>query len=142
MQIRRDNLGSAVINDKLYVFGGKTRNTDGTTINQALNSMEIFDPLTGQWSFGTSMFTGRRNMSVGTLNNRIQVIGGEATSNALPSSQNDEYNPITQTWRSLPSRPTPVHGAAFGTIDNVIYMAAGGPFAGLSTTDSVQAFTL
>ena len=142
MQIRRDNLGSAVINDKLYVFGGKTRNTDGTTINQALNSMEIFDPLTGQWSFGTSMFTGRRNMSVGTLNNRIQVIGGEATSNALPSSQNEEYNPITQTWRSLPSMPTPVHGAAFGTIDNVIYMAAGGPFAGLSTTDSVQAFTL
>ena len=142
MQIRRDNPGSAVINDKLYVFGGRTRNADGTTIDPTLNSMEIFDPLTGQWSFGTSMLTGRRSMSVGTLNNRIQVIGGEATLDGSSFSQNEEYNLLTQTWRSLPSIPTPVHGAAFGTIDKVIYMAAGGPLAGLSTTDSVQAFTL
>jgi N-acetylneuraminic acid mutarotase len=149
MVTRRDNPGSAVIDDpttleidpKLYVFGGRTRNADGSVANPTLSSMEIYDPLTNQWSSGTSMPTGRRTMSVGTLNNKIQVIGGEATIDGTTFIQNEEYNPLTQTWRSLPSIPTGVHGAAFGTIDNVIYVAGGGPIAGSSATDAVQAFT-
>jgi hypothetical protein len=103
--------------------------------------MEIYDPLTSNWSFGTPLLTGRRSMSVGILNNKIQVIGGEATIDGATFIQNEEYNALTQTWRSLPSIPTGVHGAAFGTIDNVIYIAGGGAVAGLSATNAVQAFT-
>jgi hypothetical protein len=80
-------------------------------------------------------------MSVGTINNKIQVIGGEATIDGATFIQNEEYNPLTKSWRSLPSIPTGVHGSAFGTIDNVIYIAGGGAIAGLSTTDLVQGFT-
>ena len=149
MVTRRDNSGSAVLDDpttvgidlKLYVFGGRTRNADSLVVNPTLSSMEIYDPSTHQWSSGTSMPTGRRAMSVGTLNNKIQVIGGEATIGGLTFIHHEEYNPLTQSWRSLPSIPTGVHGAAFGTIDKVIYIAGGGPIAGSSTTDAVQAFT-
>ena len=142
MVTRRDNPGSAVVNNKLYVFGGRTQNADGTEVVPTLNSMEIYDPLTGNWSFGTPMPTGRRTMSVGRLNDQILVIGGEKNTDGSAFNQNEEYNPLTQTWRTLPSIVTPVHGAAFGTINNVIYVAGGGPIGGFATTDAVQGFSV
>jgi large repetitive protein len=138
---RRDNPGSAVVGNRLYVFGGRTRDANGTVPNGTLNSVEVYDPLVGQWSVGTSMPTGRRTMSVGVINNRIQVIGGEATSGGSTFVQNEEYNPFTNSWRTLPSIPTGRHGAAFGTIDNVTYVAAGGPTGGSAFTTAVEAFS-
>ena len=142
MQTRRDNPGSAVVDDLLYVFGGRTRNADGFVENGTLNTMEIYNPSTDLWVFGAPMPTGRRTMSVGTLNNRIQVIGGEAGIDGTSFDQNEEYNPATGTWRTLPSIPTARHGAGFGTIDNVIYVAGGGPTAGSDFSDVTEAFTL
>jgi N-acetylneuraminic acid mutarotase/glucose/arabinose dehydrogenase len=142
MLTRRDNHGSAVFNNKLYVFGGRIQNADGTQVDPTLKSMEIYDPLTNQWTFGASMPTGRRTMSVGNLNGKFQVVGGEKQLDGSTFNQNEEYNPLTNTWRSLPTVPTGVHGAAFGTINNVLYMAGGGPIGGFATTDVVQAFTL
>ena len=150
MQTRRDNLGAAVIDNPLteevdellYVFGGRTRNANGSVEDDTLNTMEIYDPLTDEWTFGTPMPTGRRAMSVGTLNGRIQVIGGEKAADGSSFDVNEEYNPYTDEWRSLPSVPTGRHGAAFGTIDDVIYVAGGGPTGGSAFTDTVEAFTL
>ncbi|MDY7021336.1 MAG: kelch repeat-containing protein, partial [Cyanobacteriota bacterium] len=141
LQTRRDNPGSAVIDDQLYVFGGRTRNANGVVEDGTLNSIEIYDPQNDSWSFGAPMPTGRRAMSVGTLNNRIQLIGGEAIGGSS-FAQNEEYNPIADTWRTLPSIPTPRHGAGFGTIDDVIYVAGGGPVAGSAFTDVTEGFML
>ena len=142
MQTPRDNLGAAVVDDLLYVFGGRTRNADGSVVNDTLDSLEIFDPLTGEWEFGKSMPTGRRAFSVGTLNGRIQAIGGEKAPGGAAFNQHEEYNPLTDSWRTLPSIVTPRHGAAVGTIDDVIYIAGGGPTAGSAFTDAVEAFTV
>ncbi|MEM8778163.1 MAG: kelch repeat-containing protein, partial [Cyanobacteria bacterium P01_G01_bin.49] len=138
LQTRRDNPGAAVVDDLLYVFGGRTRNADGTTIDGGLSTLEIYDPVADQWVFGTDMPNGRRTMSVGTINGRIQVIGGEG---AASLDFNQEYNPATGAWRTLPDIPTPRHGSAFGTIDDVIYVAGGGPTPGSSFTDVTEAFT-
>ncbi|MGB3401558.1 MAG: kelch repeat-containing protein [Microcoleaceae cyanobacterium] len=142
LQTRRDNPGSAVVDDMLYVFGGRTRNSDGFVENDTLNTIEIYDPVSNLWSFGTPMPTGRRALSVGTLNNRIQVIGGEAGVGGTSFEQNEEYNPATDTWRTLPSIPTPRHGAGFGTIDDVVYVVGGGPAAGSNFTNVTEGFTL
>ncbi len=141
MQTRRDNPGSAVVDDKLYVFGGRTRNSDGSTVNGTLNTVEIFDPVTNVWSFGTPMPTGRRTMMVGTIDNKIQVVGGEVGQGNSAFNQNEEYDTITDTWTTLPSIPTARHGAAFGTIDDIFYVAGGGISAGSSFSNSVQAFS-
>ena len=141
MQTRRDNAGTAVINGNLYVFGGRTRNGDGTIEEGTLDTLEIFNPITADWSFGASMPTGRRTMIVGTIDNKIQVIGGEAGPGGSAFSQNEEYDPLSDTWRELPSITTPRHGAAFGTIDDVIYAAGGGIVAGGSFSNVVEAFT-
>lgn len=54
----------------------------------------------------------------------------------------EEYNPVTGQWRSLSAITTARHGAAFGTIDDVTYVAGGGPLAGSSFSTTVEAFTL
>lgn len=141
LQTPRDNPGSAVIDDLLYVFGGRTRNADGSTANGSLITMEIYDPSSDSWSFGAPMPTGRRTMSVGTLNDRIQVIGGEAQG-GVAFDVHEEYNPATGEWRTLPSIPTSRHGAAIATIDDVIYVAGGGPVGGSAFTDATEAFSL
>jgi N-acetylneuraminic acid mutarotase/glucose/arabinose dehydrogenase len=138
---RRDNPGSAVINDKLYVVGGRIRNADGSTTNGTLNTLEIYDPLTGQWSTGAPMPTGRRTMIVGTIDQKLQVVGGEAGAGNTAFNQNEEYNPLTDSWRSLPAITTPRHGAAFGTINNVLYAAGGGIVAGSSFSNVTEGFT-
>jgi glucose/arabinose dehydrogenase/N-acetylneuraminic acid mutarotase len=138
---RRDNPGAAVIGNKLYVVGGRIRNADGSTTNGTLNTLEIYDPITGQWSTGAPMPTGRRTMIVGTIDNKLQVVGGEAGAGNTAFTQNEEYNPVSNSWRSLPAITTPRHGAAFGTINNVLYAAGGGIVAGSSFSNVVEGFT-
>ena len=136
MQMRRDNPGSAVFNNKLYIFGGRTRNADGSTVDGALATVEIFDPATDTWTFGSSMPTGRRAMAVGTVSGRAQVMGGEDP----VFSQNEEYDPATDSWRTLVPRSVPRHGAAAATIRGVVYTAGGTTVSGSSFSDANEAF--
>jgi hypothetical protein len=76
------------------------------------------------------MPTGRRAMAVGTLNGRAQVMGGERTSTGGTFPQNEEYDPNTNSWRTLAPMPTSRHGAVGGTIKEIVYVAGGGPNAG------------
>lgn len=144
LQTRRDNPGSAVLNNELYVFGGRIRNADGSTIDPTLVSMEKYSPATGTWTGQTPMPTGRRAMAVGTANGRIQVIGGEQNPDS-PSGvfeQNEEYDPATQTWRSLVKIPSPRHGPASATINNSVHVVGGGLSTGttFSTLHEVLSF--
>jgi N-acetylneuraminic acid mutarotase len=140
MAVRRDNPGSAAVNGKLYVFGGRTREASGMEVNGTLNSLEEFDPLTNQWTTKANMPTGRRTMSVGTLNGRIQVIGGERTASGGTFEVNEEYDPATDTWRALQGRSPGRHGAAYATIGDTLYIAVGGITGGTSTSNLLEAF--
>lgn len=139
----RDNPGTAVINGKLYVIGGRERTSSGTTINGTKSSAEVYDPANNSWSYIASMPTGRRTMVVSTIDEKIQVIGGEYNSNDpdFMFNQNEEYDPIFNTWTPLPSAPNPRHGAAFSTIDNALYVTGGGDRGGSSFTNTTEKFT-
>jgi hypothetical protein len=80
-------------------------------------------------------------MVVGTLNGRAQVTGGERATDGSTFPQNEEYDPATNSWRTLTAMPTPRHGAAFATISGVVYAAGGGPIAGSSFSAVNEAFT-
>jgi N-acetylneuraminic acid mutarotase len=142
MDTRRDNPGSAVLDGKLYVFGGRTRNADGTSVNGTLDTVEAYDPATNTWANRASMPTGRRVMSVGTLDGRAQLMGGERTSTGGTYAANEEYNPVTNSWRALAPMVTPRHGAVSGTVNGVVYVAGGGPTGGSSYTNVNEAFSI
>lgn len=136
----RDNPGSAVLDGKLYVFGGRNREANGTTIQGTMKTVEMFNPATNAWAEMTPMPTGRRAMSVGVINGKAQVVGGELNENATSGvfEQNEEYDPITNTWRPLTNVPTPKHGAAAATINNTLYIMGGGSISGSSYTSSME----
>ncbi|MGH8873961.1 MAG: Kelch repeat-containing protein, partial [Acidimicrobiia bacterium] len=137
MQVRRDNPGSAVLDGHLYVFGGRTRNADGSSPEPNLTSVERLTTPGGPWELRADLPTGRRSMVVGVIGGRAQVIGGEDPTTDV----NEEYDPATDTWRSLISMPTGRHGAAGGTISGVVYVVAGGPSDGSSFTKVHEAFS-
>jgi large repetitive protein len=147
MSTRRDNSGSAVLGGKLYVFGGSTRNSDGSYVDRTLDAVEMYDPGTDSWTDRAPMPTGRQSVIVGTLNGRAQVMGGEVNPNPPGTfAANEEYDPVTDSWRGLHSMPTPRHGAAAGTIGDVTYVVGGGPegltsFSGMNEAFSFEPFT-
>ena len=65
------------------------------------------------------------------------MIGGE---NPVTSA-NEEYDPVSGTWRTLASIGTGRHGAAGGTIRGKIYVACGGPSSGTTHTDTMEQFS-
>lgn len=138
LQTRRDNPGSAVLNGELYVFGGRVRNSDGSAPEPALSSVEKYSAATNTWQYMTPMPTGRRAMSVGTAAGKVQIMGGEANPNSISGvfEQNEEYDPATNSWRSLTKIPTPKHGAATATIGNKVHIVGGGVQTGTSYTSS------
>jgi glucose/arabinose dehydrogenase/N-acetylneuraminic acid mutarotase len=131
----RDNAGGAVLNGNLYVFGGRTR-LDGVDINGTLATVEYLTG--GSWQPRSSMPTGRRSFIVGTIGGNAQVMGGESPL----FTQNEEYDPSSNTWSILTAMDPGRHGAAHATIDDVVYVAGGGTVSGTSFTDSAVAFQL
>ncbi len=139
----RDNPGTAVINGKLYVIGGRERTSSGTTINGTKASGEVYDPVADTWNYIAAMPTGRRTMVISSLNEKIQVIGGEynPASPDFVFNQNEEYDPVLNVWIPLPNAPYPRHGAAFSTINNTLYITGGGEEGGSSFTKTTQKYT-
>ena len=134
LQTRRDNPGSALLNGKVYIVGGRTREANGQQTTHA--TVEVLEPSALAWSYLAPMPTARRTMTVGTISDRLQVIGGENPVVAV----NEEYNPETDTWRKLTPIEIGRHGAAGATIRGRIYVACGGPTAGSSYTKEVEVF--
>ena len=75
-------------------------------------------------------------MVVGTISGRAQVIGGEDP----VFSEMEEYDPVTDSWRTLTPMSVPRHGAAAAIIRSVAYVAGGGTVAGSSFTEANEAF--
>lgn len=55
--------------DKLYAVGG----CDGSA---SLDTVEVFDPILGEWRVGPSMNMPRSNVGVAVLKNRLYAVGG------------------------------------------------------------------
>jgi large repetitive protein len=145
MATRRDNPMGAVLTQggtqKLFVFGGRTRNADGSVVDAVLASVEMYDPATNTWTSRASMPTARRSGVVGLIGGKAQVMGGERSSTASGTfAANEEYDPGTNSWRALASMLTPRHGAVAGTIAGVVYVAGGGPQTGSSFSAVNEAF--
>lgn len=147
---RRDNLGAAVLDGKIVVFGGRTRNADGTTDTFRLHSVETISPGDQTWEERQPMPTARRSMIVATLpcsTNKeseaylcAQISGGERGRDNETFRQNEEYNPRHDTWSELSAMKNPRHGAAFATYSNALYVAGGGPRGGTSAYDIFSKF--
>lgn len=135
---RRGSPNAAVVNGKIYVIGGasthpgsKETGVHPTRPHRSMDTNEVYDPATNTWEARQPMPTARNHAAIGSVNNKIYVIGGRvgAAFMVVPASATDlveEYDPATDQWGPLKrSMPTPRSAAAWGTYRGKIYVAGG-----------------
>jgi hypothetical protein len=105
MSIPRERHTATLLDDgRVVVIAG---NTTDNMANHVTASIEIYDPVTGVWSFGGSLVTARQNHTATLLpNGTILVTGGynENKANVFLSST-EIYDPLTMTSRSAAPLP-------------------------------------
>jgi hypothetical protein len=106
---QRNHLAAAAINGKIYVTGGRF---DAGSRSPLTNVMEIYDPVTNTWTQGQPMPTIRSGMNGVAANGCLHVFGGEGNADAENGMfvQHEVYNPVTDSWTTMPDMPIPVHG--------------------------------
>ncbi len=93
----------AAANGKLYALGGFA---GWDPAEQAVNSVEEYDPATNTWTARASMAESRNSPAAATASDgRIYVAGGGNNTNAVMSSM-EAYDPATDTWAPRASMPT------------------------------------
>lgn len=115
---RRDFAIATAGDDRVYIIGGRAGINQGTLIPAADAVLE-FNPRTNVLRRRNSTgFTLRHSLGAAAVETaqgtRIYAIGGYNSTNgsATPVATVEEYNPFTDTWRTVASLPTAV--AQFG----------------------------
>jgi hypothetical protein len=103
---------SAVLNGKIYVFGGFDGVSDhGQTYE--------YDPASDTWNVRATMPTARSRTGAGGVNGRIYVIGG------YNSNLVECYDPGTNLWETMPPMPTERGDIAVEVANRLIYAFGG-----------------
>ena len=122
----RAHLSSAVVNNKIYLFGGVGV---GGSIPPYGDTVDEYDPLTGIVTVKAPMPTPRRNPGVAAVDGIIYVIGG--IDHYQVRTENEAYNPINDAWETKQSIPGAMGGRElFGcvAIGTKIFVFGGSSF--------------
>jgi N-acetylneuraminic acid mutarotase len=135
MPTPRDHLAAAAWNGKFYAFGGRFQGS-------LRAATECYDPISGEWVTGEPIPTPRAGIAAAEFNGRIYIFGGEG--NPLDPNgvfnEVEEYNPGTDSWRSLEMMPVPRHGIGAALLNGRIHIPGGGPIEGFGVTSHHDAF--
>ncbi|CAF4829874.1 unnamed protein product, partial [Rotaria sp. Silwood1] len=97
---RIGHTATLLTNGKVFVIGGYTLDEYGYSL--PLNSVELYDPLTGLWTRSANMTIGRlSHTAIRLANGKVLVAGGSGSdgSNALGAISSAElYDPSTGLW--------------------------------------------
>jgi N-acetylneuraminic acid mutarotase len=127
MSVPRNHAFSGAVNGKIYVIGGRTGH--GFILSATnTDAVEEYDPVSNTWSAPKErMPTARSGGASGTDGRRIYLAGGEVTTKDLVAAFRsvEAYDPVTNSWMTLPSMPMPRHGIAGAVIGNRFHLVSG-----------------
>ena len=101
----------------LVIVGGLTRQGVNT------NSMERYDPQTGEWRLMSPMSTRRRGHGVAVNNNLLYVVGGDEGQGVLNSTE--RYDPQTELWSMVAPMSVSRAGVWVAAMDGFLYATGG-----------------
>ena len=109
----------------IYVIGAFTGSYPS---EKPVPNIYIYNPLTDKWYTGPAIPSGRRRGSAGAVlrNGKIYLAGG-ITNGHKSGFVNwfDEYDPATNTWKTLPNAPRTRDHFQAAIINNKLYLASG-----------------
>ena len=134
MHEARNNLGVAVVNNKIYAIGGDTLSGfwtfsmgfSGKPTGGVVGTNEEYDPATDTWTFKKPMPTPRTGFAIAAYKNKIYCIGG-ATSHdiyvgAKVTGINEVYDLTTDTWETKKPMPTATWLVPTNVVNGKIYV--------------------
>ena len=130
MPTSREHLSSAVLDDQLYVIGGRGGQSN-------LNHNERYDHQTDSWETLEPLPTARSGLTASILSGAIFVLGGEGTLKTF--EENEAYVP-GEGWFTQQPMLISRHGLASTTVGNNIYVIGGGVFPGFSFSGITEAY--
>jgi N-acetylneuraminic acid mutarotase len=125
----RDHFSSAVLNGQIYVFGGEFGH-DLLHDQQAL--VHRYDPIAKTWTQLANMPTPKSHAESGTFvtpDNKIIVAGGQID-HWKSTDEVVEYDPATNTWKTIGKLPRPLQGPVVQQVGSKIIVTTGNPGAG------------
>jgi N-acetylneuraminic acid mutarotase len=129
MPSARSDLGVAVVDGKIYAIGGHN--------GSHLSTNEMYDPLTDTWTTKTPMPTVRSSFGIAVVQDKIYVIGGVTGPSDSESSGitdvTEVYDPLSDTWETKTSMPTPRSSLCASAINNKIYLIGGSAYTNQSS---------
>lgn len=130
----RNHTAGAAIDGRMYIVGGRF----GAGFSSAMtNALEVYDPVTNEWSSLAPMPTVRGGLNAVAANGCLHVFGGEGSRGMF--GQHEVYDPYEDKWYSLEDMPTAVHGVTgLAFLDGTIYLPGGGTRTGGSSGSRIH----
>ena len=118
----RGEHANAVVNGKIYAFGGLDTHRDGP------DEVERFDPGTQTWEVVSSMPLPRHHFTVGAsvYRNEIWIAGGKTDDDTSGVRRVDVFNTATNRWRRGPNLPTEHWGGPSVILNHKLHVLTGG----------------
>jgi N-acetylneuraminic acid mutarotase len=117
-----EELSGAVLNGRLYVFGGY----GGGDPYGVFNFVEEYNPVTDTWISKSPMPTTRGAVAAVAYNNKIYLFGG--VNNGVTYDVSDvveAYDPAKDTWQTVTHMPMPIDGRAVAVVADKAYVIGG-----------------
>lgn len=142
----RRYLTAAVLGGRIYAIGGYD---GGPRLFNPLAITEIYDPTTNTWQSGPALPKALGSLASVAVNNRIYVIGGDASQeqcwlsvqNHKPQADVYIYDPLTNQWSVGPALGVARSDIAVAAVDRTIY-AIGGRRSGCTISFVNEALTV
>lgn len=121
MPQRREEGANAVINGRLYVFGGFYDHTFNGT-----GRVDAYNPATNTWQQRASMPEAITHAASLTINGEAWLFGGYVGKDPGPATKKVYiYNPNTNAWRRGPDMPMSRGAAAAAQVGSNVYVFGG-----------------
>lgn len=115
----RAGAGCAVVNDSIYVIGGRD------TAGNRYTSNYVYDPVSDSWITKSDMSVARAHICCAAVNGKIYAIGGWVGGSPGSTGAVEEYDPVTDTWQTMTPMPTPRYTFCCAVVQDKIYVIGG-----------------
>ncbi|MCM4164796.1 MULTISPECIES: malectin domain-containing carbohydrate-binding protein, partial [unclassified Arenibacter] len=139
----RDHFAAVAIGDKLYVSGGRLSGGAGGTFAPTIPEVDVYNFSSQSWSTlpaGQNIPTPRGGSSAVKFNDKLMVIGGESETAGPSLTTVEEYDPLSQSWSTLPGLNSPRHGTQAIVSGNGVFILAGSPVQGGGNQKNMEYF--
>lgn len=145
MPTARAGAAVAVVDNRIYVIGGRDCPFFFCFGARVFDTVEIYDPVTDSWTTGASMPTARTDASAAVIGGLVVVMGGWVFENRTGITilgTTEVYDPITDSWAPAPGLSTPRSDLGSATCNGWVVAAGGfGSLFGPSLfSDAVELF--